>query len=94
MASVLGEIPADKRAEALREVCPVLEPDGILYVVEVARFDPDYLAIGVVEGLLRECGLSTAKITRIWPAYLMDCRVNSIDAPRMDDTNPMPAPRH
>jgi ubiquinone/menaquinone biosynthesis C-methylase UbiE len=75
LASVLGEIPAEQRTQALREIRRVLGPDGILYVVEVARFDPDYLAVPLVEGLLRECGLSAIKVTRIWPAHLMACRV-------------------
>lgn len=75
MASVLGEIPPNKRAEALRETRQVLEPDGILYVVEVARFDPDYLAVQIVEELVSECGFSATKVTRIWPAYLLPCQV-------------------
>jgi len=75
LASVLGEIPAEQRPKALREIPRVLRPDGILYVVEVARFDPDYLAVPQVRGLLRGCGLSALKVTRIWPAYLMACRV-------------------
>ena len=78
LASVLGEIPADHRTQALREIGRVLGPDGILYVVEVARFDPDYLAVPLIEGLLRECGLSAIKVTRIWPAYLMACRVERL----------------
>jgi ubiquinone/menaquinone biosynthesis C-methylase UbiE len=78
LASVLGEIPADQRTQALREIGRVLGPDGILYVVEVARFDPDYLAVPLILGLLRECGLSAIKVTRIWPAYLMACRVERL----------------
>jgi ubiquinone/menaquinone biosynthesis C-methylase UbiE len=75
MASVLGEIPLQKRPPALREIRQSLEPDGILYVVEVARFDPDFLAIHLVEKLVRESGFSISNVTRIWPAYLMACRV-------------------
>lgn len=75
MASVLGEIPSQERASALREIRQSLEPKGILYVVEVARFDPDFLAIDLVERLVRECGFSNSNVTRIWPAYLMACRV-------------------
>jgi ubiquinone/menaquinone biosynthesis C-methylase UbiE len=76
MASVLGEIPTQERASALREIRQSLEPDGILYVVEVARFDPDFLAIDLVEKLVGENGFSAGNVTRIWPAYLMACRVD------------------
>jgi ubiquinone/menaquinone biosynthesis C-methylase UbiE len=75
MASVLGEIPMHKRAAALSEIREVLEPGGVLYVVEVARFDPDFLAGHLVEELVCENGLSSSNVTRIWPAYIMACRV-------------------
>jgi ubiquinone/menaquinone biosynthesis C-methylase UbiE len=75
MASVLGEIPPKERAAALQEIRDVLAPDGILYVVEVARFDPDFLASRLVARLVGENGLSTSNVTRVWPAYLMACRV-------------------
>lgn len=74
MASVLGEIPLAKRAAALREVRQALRPDGILYIVEVARFDPDYLAIAQVEQLVRDGGLRPGKARKVWPAYVMACR--------------------
>lgn len=74
MASVIGEIPPDKRVDALREVGRSLRADGLLYVVEVARFDPDYLAASRIERLVHECGFSVIQVKRLWPAYIMVCR--------------------
>ena len=77
MASVIGEIPLDRRADALKEVNQVLRPDGLLYVVKVARFDPDYLAAPKIDELVRGCRLSPTKVTKLWPAYIMVCRPES-----------------
>lgn len=74
MASVLGEIPPAKRLAALREVRNALRPDGILYIVEIARFDPDYLEAAQVEELVRRCGLSSSRAGKVWPAYILACR--------------------
>lgn len=74
MASVIGEIPPDKRADALKEVGQSLRTDGLLYVVEVARFDPDYLAARQIDRLVHDCGFSVIQVKRLWPAYITVCR--------------------
>jgi len=53
-----------------------LKPDGVLYVVEVARFDHDYLAASVVDQLIRASAFQPSKITRVWPAYVMTCQMD------------------
>ncbi len=62
--AVLGEIPADRRLAALREVREALKPDGILYVLE-GPFDPHYQTRKAVAGLAAEAGFKLLATRRL-----------------------------
>jgi FkbM family methyltransferase len=78
MASVLGEIPAPARRAALQEVRKALKPGGVLYVVEVSRFDSDRLAAPDIERLAAESGFSCRTVGYEWLASIMSCAPASL----------------
>jgi hypothetical protein len=60
----LGEIPADRRLAALREIREALKPDGILYVLE-GPVDPHYQTRKAVARLGGEAGFKLLGTRRL-----------------------------
>jgi ubiquinone/menaquinone biosynthesis C-methylase UbiE len=64
LVAVLGEIPANQRLPALREIREALRPDGILFVVE-GPFDPHYQTRKAVARLGAEAGFKLLGTRRL-----------------------------
>ena len=64
LVAVLGEIPADGRLPALREIREALKPDGILYVLE-GPVDPHYQTRKAVAHLGGEAGFKLLGTRRL-----------------------------
>jgi len=64
LVAVLGEIPADRRLAALREIREALKPDGILYVLE-GPVDPHYQTRKAVARLGGEAGFKLLGTRRL-----------------------------
>jgi ubiquinone/menaquinone biosynthesis C-methylase UbiE len=69
LIAVLGEIPADRRLPALREIRAALKPDGILYVFEGIA-DPHFQTPGVVARLGADAGFTKVTGQRFGLAHL------------------------
>lgn len=72
LSSVLGEIPADRRLPGLREIHRAMKPDGVLYVCEVALFDPDYQSREAVRALAWDAGFSLGEARTVVPGYVLE----------------------
>jgi ubiquinone/menaquinone biosynthesis C-methylase UbiE len=71
LSSVLGEIPVEQRVRSLQQIHRALKPGGLLYICEVALFDPDYQSAEDVRALAWDAGFALQATHRVLPGYVM-----------------------
>lgn len=75
LASVLGEIPEERRLPALLEIREALKPGGVLFVVEMPA-DPHYQTIRATKRLGEMAGFET-HARRLWLGHVTELRKGS-----------------
>src|SRR5262245_8452314 len=76
LATVLGEVPAERRGAAIQEIAAALRPSGMLIVIE-ALFDPHRRSREAVHALAEPAGLKLEREERGRLVSVMQLRKQS-----------------